>query len=243
MNEAELPRAVALAWGVSSRRRPGPKPQLTLDKVVRAAIGLADEKGLAHVSLAELAARLGCATASLYRHVDSKEDLLLLMRDFAARPDREPPGEGDGDWRAALEGIAWAIFDRYRRHPWVLEIPTTGPPTMPGELQWGERILAALAPTGMTAARRLRAVTLLSGYVREQARLALDPVIAGDGGEPDDPGPGYAEIIGRVMTPDRYPAFCHVFTELIAEAPVGYDRADFRFGLDVILTGLAEQIP
>lgn len=237
MNETELPRAMALAWGVPSRRQPGPKPQLSLDKVVQAAVALADRDGLAQLSLAELAKRLGCATASLYRHIDSKDDLLLLMRDFAARPgDGVTAPPDDADWRTGLASIAWAVFDRYRQHPWVLEIATTGPPTLPNELMWGELMLSTLAGTTMDDAQKLRAVTVLSGYVRKQARLAHDPVITGEPGAA--PGPGYAETIGRVLTPDRYPQFCQVFSALIAEAPVGYDREDFQFGLDVILTGL-----
>ncbi|MFI0424525.1 TetR/AcrR family transcriptional regulator [Spongiactinospora sp. 9N601] len=243
-----MPAGVELAWRASSRaartsgepgngHKPGPRPGLTLERIVTAAIDIADREGLTAVSLARVASALGVATTSLYRHVRSKDDLVVVMRDAAAAPLHELPPPGTGRWRESLADIAWQIYDLYRRHPWVLHVPTSGPPSTPNDLLWGERMLSALSQTTLSPADRLRAVTLLFGYVREQARLTLDPVIADDGDTATD---DYFRFLGRVMTPDRYPMFCRLFADQANTASIGYTAEDFQFGLDRILAGLTE---
>ncbi|GLW09896.1 TetR family transcriptional regulator [Microtetraspora sp. NBRC 13810] len=247
-HRTRTPAGIELAWRASSDAvhirnhaadgpKPGPRPGLTLERIVTAAIDLADSEGLTAVSLARVASTLGSATTSLYRHVRSKEDLMVVMRDAAAAPppDLRPPDPGR--WRESLAGIAWQIYDLYRRHPWVLQVPTSGPPSMPNELLWGEHMLRALSRTTLSSHDQLRAVTLISGYVREQARLTLDPVIADAG---DAAAGDYFRFLGRVMTPDRFPMFCRLFGDQASTGSIGYTAEDFQFGLDRILAGLAE---
>ncbi|WP_203861575.1 TetR/AcrR family transcriptional regulator [Plantactinospora mayteni] len=206
-------------------------------RIVTAAIDIADGEGLAAVSLARVAAALGTVTTSLYRHVRSKDDLVVVMRDAAAAPPPDLPPPDPRRWRESLAAIAWQIYDLYRRHPWVLEVPTSGPPSTPNELMWGEHMLRALSQTTLGAHDQLRAVTLISGYVREQARLTLDPIIA-DGS--DTATGDYFGFLGRVLTPNRYPMFCRLFADQANTGTIGYTDEDFQFGLDRILTGLAE---
>src|SRR5579859_8267137 len=78
-----LPAEVAAAWGVRERPHKGPKPALTLARIVDAAVGLADAEGLDAVSMARVATALGAAPMSLYRHVSAKEELRRLMVDAA----------------------------------------------------------------------------------------------------------------------------------------------------------------
>lgn len=246
-HRAPTPTGIELAWraagdavrpdGPNTGHRPGPRPGLTLDRIVTTALAIADREGLAAVSLARVAAALGTVTTSLYRHVRSRNDLVVVMRDAAAAP---PPGLSPPDprrWRESLAATARQIYDLYRRHPWVLLAPTSGPPSTPNELWWGERMLGALSSTTLSAHDQLRAVTLISGYVREQARLTLDPAIA-DGGAAVTGD--YFGFLGRVLTPDRYPMFCRLFADRANTGTIGYTDEDFRFGLDRILAGLAE---
>ncbi|MEU6710163.1 TetR/AcrR family transcriptional regulator [Nonomuraea sp. NPDC046802] len=243
-HRTRTPAGIELAWRASGdaarrraqaadERRPGPRPGLTLERIVTAAIDIADGEGLAAVSLARVASALGAATTSLYRHVRSKDDLVMVMRDAATAPPPDLPPDSER-WRESLAGIAWQIYDLYRRHPWALQVPTSGPPNMPNELLWGEHMLRALSRTTLSSPDQLRAVTLISGYVREQARLTLDPIIA-DGAAED-----YFPFLGRVMTPDRYPMFCRLFGDQANTGSIGYTTEDFQFGLDRILAGLAE---
>src|SRR5579871_2501240 len=78
-----LPAEVAAAWGVRERSHKGPKPALSLARIVDAAVGLADSEGLDAVSMGRVATSLGAAPMSLYRHVSAKEELLRLMVDAA----------------------------------------------------------------------------------------------------------------------------------------------------------------
>ncbi|MEO3788873.1 TetR/AcrR family transcriptional regulator [Nonomuraea sp. B10E15] len=237
------PAGIELAWHASRARergeppRPGPRRGLSLERIVEAAINLADREGLGAVSLARVAAALGTVTTSLYRHVRSKDDLVVVMRDAAAAPPAGLPDPDPARWRESLAATAWQIYDLFRRHPWVLQVPAFGPPDTPNDLLWGERMLKALSGTRLSPHDRLRAVTLIFGYVREQARLTLDPVIS-DGGEAA--AGDYFGFLATVMTPDRYPLFCGLFADAAGAASIGYTDEDFRFGLDRILAGLAE---
>src|SRR6478672_10703967 len=81
-----LPPGIALAWGRAERPRRGPKPGLSLERIVAAGIGLAVTDGLGSVSLGRVAAELGASTMALYRYVPAKDDLLTLMVDTAFGP-------------------------------------------------------------------------------------------------------------------------------------------------------------
>jgi len=81
--EAEMPATVAAAWGVRERPHKGPKPALSLARIVDAGVRIADTEGLDAVSMGRVAAELKAAPMSLYRHVSSKEELIKLMVDAA----------------------------------------------------------------------------------------------------------------------------------------------------------------
>src|SRR3984957_4776793 len=88
---AAPPTALDLLWGTRDRPRRGPRPSLSLDRIVAAAISLADEEGLANLSMQRLAERLGCAKMALYRYVPGKSELVALMVDAALGDPPEPP--------------------------------------------------------------------------------------------------------------------------------------------------------
>src|SRR6516225_4610088 len=108
-----VPDAVAAAWGVRDRtRRKGPKPALTLSRIVRSAIRMADADGLEAISMARVAAKAGTAPMSLYRHVSGKEQLLELMGDAAwgaPPPPPAPPTAPGESWREGPSRWAWAM--------------------------------------------------------------------------------------------------------------------------------------
>src|SRR5580692_1854335 len=118
---AGLPGSVAAAWGVRERPHKGPKPALSLSRIVAAAVRVADTEGLDAVSMGRVAAELGTAPMSLYRHVSAKDELLTLMVD-AAWGDSPEPGAPGESWRAGLSRWAWAMRAQARRHPWVVRI-------------------------------------------------------------------------------------------------------------------------
>src|ERR1700683_805489 len=140
VDEAGLPATVAAAWGVRERPHKGPKPALSLARIVSAAVRVADAEGLDAVSMGRVAAELGAAPMSLYRHVSSKEELLTLMVD-AAWGDSPPLRAPDEGWRAGLSRWAWTMRTQIRRHPWAVRIPLHSLPIMPREVAWFENAL------------------------------------------------------------------------------------------------------
>src|SRR6202046_2090148 len=117
-DEAGLPGAVAAAWGGRERPHKGPRPALSLPRIVAAAVRVADAEGLDAVSMGRVAAELGTAPMSLYRHVSAKEELLRLMVDAAWGDSPGPLAPGE-NWRPGLSRWAWALRDAGRRHPWL----------------------------------------------------------------------------------------------------------------------------
>ena len=159
-----LPVGVQLLWGQRTPSRRGPKPAFTLDEVVAAAIAIADEEGLAAVSMARVADQLGSSTMALYRYVTSKDDLLLLMGDAAVGA--PPVFRGRREWRSRLRNWALAVRAVWWQRPWLLELPVSGPPAGPNNLLWFDACLAAVEDTPLDDAERIGAVLLVSTYVR-----------------------------------------------------------------------------
>jgi AcrR family transcriptional regulator len=230
METMAAPTAFDLLWGTRQPARRGPKPSLSLERIVAEAIALADAEGLANLSMQHLAERLGCAKMALYRYVPAKAELVALMLDAGLGEPPQPPGEQS--WRAVLRLWATTIFSRYRAHPWAIEASAGPRPTGPNELAWMETALAALAGTGLTGPERLDAVVLLNGHVRSLVQVT-------SGGE--DLEAEIARQVAAVVSahPDRYPQVLAAFSG--SPQPAGRDNA-LDFGIDRILDGLAALI-
>jgi AcrR family transcriptional regulator len=245
---AAPPTALDLLWGTRDRPRRGPRPSLSLDRIVAEAISLADEEGLANHSMQHLAERLGCAKMALYRYVPGKSELVALMVDAALGDPPEPPAptptpqksptertpaSGEQQWRSVLRLWATAINARYRLHPWAIDATAGARPTGPHEMAWMETALEALAGTGLTGPERLDAVALLNGHVRSLVQVTP----AGQ----HDLETEMARQIGAALAanPDRYPQVLAAFSESPQSA--GRDNA-LDFGIDRILDGLAALI-
>ncbi|GIG89554.1 TetR/AcrR family transcriptional regulator C-terminal domain-containing protein [Plantactinospora endophytica] len=147
---------------------PGPRsePELTRDRVVRAALDIADAEGLEALSMRGVAARLGVATMSPYRYVHSKEDLVLLMADTAygerGYPEPHPTG-----WRERLELGARTLWALHRQHPWLAQLsPLTRPLPLPNLMVHGEWVLAALDGLGLDPATMLDLNVLVYSFVQ-----------------------------------------------------------------------------
>lgn len=228
-----IPASVAAAWGRRERPTRGPKPGLSLERIVQAGVAVASREGLAAVSMARVAQELGTSTMSLYRYVKAKDELLMLMVDAAVGP--PPPIAPDEDWRDALSRWAWSQHERMRRHAWAVRVPIAGPPTTPNQVAWMESVLWALRDTGLAEDEKASVLLLLSGYVRNEATLAAELMAAGF--ISDEQMMGYSRLLATLTDSDRFPAL-----HALLEAGV-FDRADppekeFGFGLERILDGI-----
>lgn len=233
--ESGLPPAIEQLWGLRGpARRGGPKPALSLERIVGAAVELADTGGLAALSMSRLAEKLGFTTMSLYRYVASKDDLLVLALDAAIGL---PPAEVAGDWREQCAHWARTLRDGYLRHQWMVELPISGLPAGPHQLAWFERGLGALAGTTLAEGEKASSVLLLATYVRTQTQLMLDLVRAAQA----EPALDWAAVVQRLADPARFPAVARavaagIFTD--GPDPGRYPEDEFEFGLQRILDGL-----
>lgn len=196
----ELPRTLKVLWGREPRRTRGPQPALSLDRIVATAIEIADRDGLAALSMARLAERLGCAPMSLYRHVAGKDELLVFMQDAAPG---EPPRLPDG-WRAGLATWARALREVYFRHPWVLQASAGRPPMEPGQLAWLDCGLSAFDGTGLTSRERLQILMATLYLVRGEAQISA--VLLSGASDLSDWGGAYGELMADLVTPERFPS-------------------------------------
>jgi AcrR family transcriptional regulator len=224
-----LPRALEMLWREPPPRRPG---GLSRDRIVAAAIELADTDGLAALSMARLAERLECGTMSLYRHVANKDELRVFMLSAAAGP---PPAPGNhADWRGALTDWAVGLWEVYHRHPWILQAAAAGPPADPGQLAWLDAGLAALGGTGLSERDKLAAVMAVLHYVRGSAALDIE---ARQVETPD-----YAALLRRVLDADRFPALSAALEDGVFDALGDDHLADFDAGLRQLLDGIAVKV-
>lgn len=234
----DIPRALRVLWEREERRARSRQQGLSLERIVRAAITIADVDGLAALSMARLAERLGCAPMSLYRHVANKDELQVFMMDAAPGPPPEIPAAG---WRDGLQAWARALRVVYFRHPWILQIVMSAPPLEPGQLAWLDRGLATLDGTALSPQERIAALMLVLSYTRGEAQLATIAIKGHPDRDARQAQAGYGRIIARFAHPNRFPALA----EMVAVGgfdpqPAGVTTAEgFEFGLARILDGIA----
>ena len=233
---AELPPSVALAWGRRPASGRGPRPGLSVERIVAAAVRVAEREGLAAVSMSRVAAELGSSPMSLYRHVASKDELLLLMTDL---PLEKPPViDAAADWRDRLSGWAHAYRTLLHRNPWVVRVPISGPPITPNNVAWFEAGLQALAGTALTEDEKVAAVLLVSTHVRSDAQLVGDIEAAGSNSDNAAVLASYGEFLRALIDPEEHPALHRVVQAGVFDAQTTPDDSDFEFGLRTIVNGL-----
>jgi AcrR family transcriptional regulator len=231
--ELRMPASIQAAWGVAGRVTKGPRPALSVERIVAAAIEVADAEGLAAVSMNRVAKQLGTAPMSLYRYVSAKTELLDLMQDTAYGPPPEPPGPLD--WRSGLTLWAATSLGRLYAHPWSVRIPISGPPITPNQVRWMEFGLAALGGTGLTPAEKLSTILLVSGYVRNWATLTTD--LGNDPAAVTEAMRHYASDLRILVDPVHFPEMTAVIASgVLADEDLNED--DYAFGLERILDGI-----
>jgi AcrR family transcriptional regulator len=233
----ELPASLEAAWGLRDRPHKGPKPGLSLRRIVDAGVRVAASEGLGAVSMSRVAAELGASTMSLYRYVAAKDELLDLMVDTALGGP-PPPQDGPG-WREGLSRWAWAQRAALYRNQWALRIPISGLPVTPNQVAWFENGLRCLAGTDLGEEAKASVVLLISNYVRAEATVGADigAAIAARRATPDEWMSYYGRLLASLTDPQRYPAISRLLAAGV------FDRADgpadeFVFGLTRILDGI-----
>ncbi|MCW3493527.1 TetR/AcrR family transcriptional regulator [Microbacterium sp. SSM24] len=237
--EPELPRGIALAWGVAANPQRGPKREMSVERIVEAAMEIADAEGLGAVSMAAVAARLGYTPMSLYRYVSAKEDLVLLMQEEATGLPTEESRTA-GDWRAQLEALYREQVQAYLRHPWVLDVPIRGIPSTPNSAAWMDAGLRALSETPLTYDERLAVLLIVTGSARWTGIVLAGYVhLERERGVAGDELTRYEDALFRsLISADAYPALREAI-----DAGAFLDESDpFTFGLERSLDGVARYL-
>ncbi|MFC8347699.1 TetR/AcrR family transcriptional regulator [Streptomyces sp. NPDC057280] len=231
----DIARTLELLWDTGKRPSRGPKPTLTLDRIVETAVQVADADGLEALSMRRIATELGTGTMSLYRYVPGKGELLDLMLDRVQRPSENPADLGDGGWRSALEALGRATLALYRRHPWLLQVNQSRPILGPSALDGMEKILSRIKPMGLTDPELVSAIIMVDGYVVGAARTQLyqQEVERRTGLTDAEFWQAQVPMLEKVMASGRYPLLAG-----LSEDAFGSDFDHFEFGLQRILDGL-----
>ena len=212
--------------------RQGAKPRATLtrERVLRAAISLADRDGIESLTMRKLGQRVGVEAMSLYNHVRNKEEMLDGMVDIVFSEIGPPSGEAD--WKAAMRQRAISARRVLLRHPWAIGLMESRPQPGPASLRHHEAVLRSLRRAGFSIEAAAHAYSILDSYIygftlneRSLAFQTSDEVAA----------------VGRSflheLPANEYPYLIEFIIEHAMKPGYSYGN-EFEFGLDLILDGL-----
>lgn len=235
-------KSLELLWG--SRKQPsrGPKPGLTVDRIVRAAIEVADGEGLAAMSIRRVADALGTGTMTLYRYIPGKAELIDVMLDTVYGELAYVAGQNPhGHWREGLEHVARELRALYQRHPWLLQVATSRPPLGPNLIAKYDGELRTIEGIGLTDIEMDAVVTLITGYVHGAVRGAVEAAQgATHSGMTDQQWwEAHEPLLARIIDPEAFPVAARVGTAAGEEYNAAYNPEHaFEFGLARVLDGI-----
>ena len=204
---------------------------LSRDRVLGAAVDLADASGVEALTMRRLGEELGFEAMSLYRHVANKKDLLDGMLDLVLAewqlPDRQ------GDWAEAIRTSARSVHDALRRHGWAAQLLMTGVHIRPARLRYMERLLGTLRDAGFDADTTYHVYHLLDGYIFGFSlwEIAYTTI------------PVDADVVSRLLQTIPWDEYAHLADhrdQHMSDGPHGQMSA-FEVGLDLILDGLRKR--
>jgi AcrR family transcriptional regulator len=232
---------MGLLWGTGKKPTRGPKPGLSVEKIVGAAIEVADTEGIGALSMRRVADALGIGTMSLYTYVPGKAELVDIMLD-AALGGMTEAGEPNEGWRAGLERVARENRALYHRHPWLLQVAATSrPPLGPNVLAKYDRELRVVDGIGLSDVEMDSVLALVLEYVQGAARRSLEASQAekSTGKTDDDWWRVNEPLLRKVFDPDRYPTASRVGPAATEAYQAAYDpEYAFEFGLQRVLDGI-----
>ena len=207
-----------------------PRLPLTRERVLLAAIDLADEGGIETLTMRKLGQQLGVEAMSLYNHVANKDDVLDGMVDVVFGEIGLPPS--GADWKSAMRQRAIAARDVLARHPWAIGLMESRSRPGPATLRHHDAVIGCLRAASFSIAMAAHAYSILDSYIYGFAlqQTSLPFETSGEVAE-------VAENILRRFPAHEYPHLTEIITQHALQP--GYNYADeFAFGLDLILDGL-----
>jgi AcrR family transcriptional regulator len=216
--------------GVREKHQPGSRAPLNRERVLRAAVAIADSRGIETLTMRELGRELGVEAMSLYNHVTNKGDVLDGMVDLVLLDVELPTDEPD--WKQAMRRRAISAHRVFALHPWASALVDSRESSGPTRLRYFDWVVGTLRRAGFSLPQTAHAFSLLDSYVYGFGRQQLNMSAA------EDVGPEQtAQAFMAAIPADEYP----YLTEMVVEHALkhSYDAdADFEFGLQLILYGL-----
>src|ERR1700757_4558411 len=136
---------------------------LSRDQVLRAAVAIADESGMAALSMRKLGEAVGVEAMSLYNHVTNKGDLLDGMIDVVFSEIDLPPG--GADWKTAMRQRALSVRDVLSRHRWAIGLMESRTSPGPATLRHHDAVIGCLRRAGFSIELTAHAYALLDSYI------------------------------------------------------------------------------
>jgi AcrR family transcriptional regulator len=209
----------------AARREP-----LSRDQVLRAAVALADQGGIAAVSMRKLGQALGVEAMSLYNHVASKSDLLDGMIDIVFSEIGLPAG--DSGWKPAMRQRAISARGALGRHRWAIGLMESRRSPGPATLRHHDAVLGCLRQAGFSVEMTAHAYSLLDSYIYgfalQEATLPFDT--------PEKTTQVAREIFGQFPARE-YPHLTELTIQHVLQPGYSYG-GEFEIGLDLILDTL-----
>ena len=217
---------------MSTQAKPAAERRVPLsrDKVLRAAIGIADDGGLETLTMRTLGKELGVGPMALYRHARNKDDIVDGIVDLVfSEIDVPDPGV---DWRTAMRERAISVREVLSRHRWAVALMESRTNPGPANLRHHDAVIGNLRASGFDMAGAAHAYSLLDSYIYGFAQTQMNL--------PFDSTADIVEMAQTMLEPfpvNAYPNLAAFITEHAMKP--GYDYAnEFEYGLDLILDGL-----
>jgi AcrR family transcriptional regulator len=214
--------------------RSGRSARLSRDRVLQAAVALADADWMEALTMRNLARTVDAEAMSLYRHVRDKDDILDGIVDLVYA---EIPLPGPGTpWLAAMRERAVATRAVLRRHRWAVGLMESRRLPGPANLRHHDAVVGILTGAGFDARSATHAYNVIDSYIYGFVLQELSLPF----GSADEMAEVGAEMLAGA-DPDAYPNLARVTTELLA---AGFDYADeFEIGLDLVLDAIRRLKP
>ena len=208
----------------AQRREP-----LTRERVLEAAVKLADQGGIESLSMRKLGQELGVEAMALYYHFASKDEVLDGSVDLVFS-EIDLPASG-ADWKTAMRQRAISVRDVLSRHRWAIGLMESRTNPGPANLRHHDAVIGSLRVAGFDMEMTAHAYSLLDSYIYGFALTKMNL--------PFDTSQEIAQVAQSMLQPfplDEYPNLVEMLTEHVMKP--GYDYGDeFEYGLDVILDG------
>jgi AcrR family transcriptional regulator len=213
-----------------AQKQTSERPRLSRERVLQAALEIADAGGIGSLTIRSLAQALGVKPMSVYHHVANKEQILDGIVDIVFSEIDLPSPEGQ--WREEVRRRAASARAVLRRHPWAIGLLESRTSPGPATMKHHDANIATFRAGGFSIAMTAHAYALVDsfvyGFALQEAALPFDDS-------------NVAEVAAPKMEMFRdggYPHRVELATEHVLKP--GYDFGDeFDFGLDLILDGLA----